>query len=96
MQDVLSMLQMLRRPALLMRAARIGAADYRRDTHLPRLLGYGVLPRHGAALMKLMQQEEEQNQKRLENDRSYNLVKHVDLLIAMIAEARVLQATRVT
>ncbi|MEM6888868.1 MAG: DUF6477 family protein [Pseudomonadota bacterium] len=94
MQDVLSMLQQVRRPALLMRAARIGAADYRRDAHLPRLLGFGVLPRHGAALMKLMQQEEEVNQKRLHNDRSYSLVKHVDLLIAMIGEARVLQAVQ--
>jgi hypothetical protein len=94
MQDVLSMLHMLRRPSLLMRAARIGATDYRRDVHLPRLLGYGNTPRHGAALMKLMQQEEELNQKRIDNDRSYNLVKHVDLLIAMIGEARVLQAAR--
>ena len=94
MQDVLSMLHRLRRPALLMRAARIGATDYRRDVHLPRLLGYGILPRHGSALMKLMQQEDQLNQKRLDNDRSYNLVKHVDVLIAMIGEARVLQAAR--
>jgi hypothetical protein len=92
MQDVLSMLHALRRPSLLMRAARIGANDYRRETHLPRLLGYGMLPRHGAALMKLMQLEDEVNQKRLEGDRSYSLVRHVDLLIAMIGEARVLQA----
>lgn len=94
MQDVLTMLQQLRRPALLMRAARFGANEYRRDAQLPRLLGYGVLPRHGEALMKLMQLEDEQNQKRLEDDKSYNLVRHVDLLIAMIAEARILQVAR--
>ena len=94
MQDVLSMLHQLRRPALLMRAARIGSTDYRRDVHLPRLLGYGVLPRHGAALMKLMQQEDELNQKRVDNDSGYNLVRHVDVLIAIIGEARVLQAVR--
>ncbi|MEL7088895.1 MAG: DUF6477 family protein, partial [Planctomycetota bacterium] len=39
MQDVLTMLQCLHRPRLLMRAARIGAEDYRRAAHLPRLLG---------------------------------------------------------
>ena len=55
MQDILSMLHAIHRPRLLMRAARIGAEDYRRGVHLPRLLGYGVLPRHGAALIKLME-----------------------------------------
>lgn len=94
MQDVLSMLQSLRRPALLMRAARFGANEYRRDAQLPRLLGYGILPRHGEALMKLMQLEDEQNQKRVDDDKSYNLVRHVDLLIAMIGEARILQVAR--
>jgi hypothetical protein len=39
------MLAALRRPSLLMRAARIGTEDYRRTVHLPRLLGYGQVPR---------------------------------------------------
>ena len=45
MQDLLTMLNTLHRPRLMMRAAQIGAQDYRRATHLPRLLGYGI--RHG-------------------------------------------------
>ena len=94
MQDILSMLQALRRPVLLMRAARIGAEDYRRATHLPRLLGYGVLPRHGAALMKLMEMEAGLNDQRTGGDTSYSLVKHVDVLIAMVGEARVLRAAQ--
>jgi hypothetical protein len=94
MQDILSMLHALRRPALLMRAARIGAEDYRRTTHLPRLLGYGVLPRHGAALMKLMQLEADLNEQRVAGNTSYSLVKHVDILIAMVGEARVLRASQ--
>lgn len=94
MQDVLSMLHALRRPALLMRAARIGAEDYQRANHLPRLLGYGVLPRHGAALMKLMELEAELNDQRMTGNTSYNLIKHVDILIAMLGEARVLRATQ--
>jgi hypothetical protein len=94
MQDILSMLQALRRPPLLMRAARIGAEEYRRSVHLPRLLGYGVLPRHGSALMKLMEIEGELNGQRLSGNSSYSLLRHVDVLIAMVGEARVLRASQ--
>jgi hypothetical protein len=94
MQDVMTMLQSLHRPPLLMRAARIGADDYRRTTHLPRLMGYGVLPRHSAALLKLMQLEGDLNAQRLSGNTSYSLVKHVDVLIAMVGEARVLRAAQ--
>ncbi len=94
MQDVLSMLQALRRPPLLMRAARIGADDYRRGVHLPRLLGYGMLPRHGAALMKLMELESDLNTQRVTGNTSYSLIKHVDVLIAMVGEARILRAAQ--
>ncbi len=59
MQDIHSLLATLHRPRLLMRAARIGAAEYRRAGHLPRLLGYGMLPRPGPALMRLIEMEAE-------------------------------------
>jgi hypothetical protein len=94
MQDVISMLHALRRPPLLMRAARIGAEDYRREVHLPRILGYGVLPRHGAALLKLIELEGNLNDQRVNGNTSYSLFKHVDLLIAMLGEARVLRTSR--
>ena len=94
MQDVLSMLHGLRRPRLLMRAARIGAEDYRRDAHLPRLLGYGRLPRHGQALMHLMDIEAELNKQRIEDASAYNLLRHIDVLIAVVGEARCLQASQ--
>ncbi|MEM1074519.1 MAG: DUF6477 family protein [Pseudomonadota bacterium] len=94
MQDIYSMLQALRRPSLLMRAARIGAEDYRRTSHLPRLLGYGVAPRHGAALLRLMELEAELNTQRVSGNASYSLVRHVDVLIAMVGEARVLRTAQ--
>lgn len=94
MQDILTMLNALQRPRLIMRAARIGAQDYRRAAHLPRLLGYGALPRHGAALMKLMEIEAGMEGQRTGGDASYSLVRHLDVLIAMVAEARVLRATQ--
>lgn len=94
MQDLLSMLHALHRPRLLMRAARIGAQDYRRSVHLPRLLGYGVLPRHGAALLKLMDIEAELDAQRTGADAGYSLIRHVDVLIAMVGEARELRAAQ--
>ena len=94
MQDILSMLHAIHRPRLLMRAARIGAEDYRRGVHLPRLLGYGVLPRHGAALIKLMELEAALETQRTEADAGYSLLRHVDVLIAIVAETRVLRAAQ--
>jgi hypothetical protein len=94
MQDILSMLKTLRRPSLLMRAARIGAEDYSRANHLPRILGYGVLPKHGSALMRLMEVEATLNDQRIDGDTSYNLVKHIDVLIALVGEARILRTSQ--
>ena len=94
MQDILTMLHALHRPRLLMRAARIGAEDYRRSVHLPRLLGYGVLPRHGEALIKLMDIEAALESERSEANAGYSLMRHVDVLIAIVAEARVLRAAQ--
>ena len=93
MQDVLSMLNAVRRPRLLMRAARIGAEEYRRTAHLPRLLGYGNLPRHGAALIRLIEIEAELNTQRTAQDSAYSLLRHIDVLIAIVGEARILRAT---
>ena len=94
MQDIHSLLAALHRPRLLMRAARIGAQDYRRDGHLPRILGYGMLPRHGDALMRLVDIEAELERQRSATDTAYSLVSHVDVLIAIVGEARVLRASQ--
>lgn len=94
MQDILSMLNALHRPRLLMRAARIGAEEYRRSVHLPRVLGYGKLPRSGKAILKLMEIEAALNTQRQEGDAGYSLISHIDVLIAMVGEARELRATQ--
>ena len=96
MKDILAMLNSLNRPRLLIRAARAGADEYRREQHLKRHLGYGPLPRSGPALMRLMELEDDLNRQRRTSDAAYSLVKHVDILIAMMGEARVLRATQGT
>ena len=90
----MSMITTLRRPRLLTRAARIGAQDYDRDRHLQRILGYGALPGSGSALMRLLELERDANHLRKEEDAAYSLVRHLDLMIALIGEAQLYQANR--
>ena len=92
MKDVLSMLNALHRPRLMIRAARIGAQDYRREVHLSRVLGCDSLPRHAAAILRLMETEAALEDQRQTSDAGYSLLRHLDLLIAMIGEARDLRA----
>jgi Family of unknown function (DUF6477) len=94
MQDVLSMISTLHRPRLLIRAARIGARDYRRERHLKRLLGYGALPRPASALMRLIELERGLNEQRRDGEAGYLLTRHLDVLIAMMGEVAVLRASR--
>lgn len=42
MRDLLGMISALKRPGLLVRTAKIGADDYRREVHLNRILKSGV------------------------------------------------------
>ncbi len=91
MQDLVTMMQRLRRPRLLIRAAHLGADEYRRTAHLNRVLGYGQLPRSAPALMRLMEMEHAINEKRESDDASYSLTKHLDVLIAMVGEFRLLR-----
>ena len=92
MHDILSMVGALRRPRLLIRAARHGAEEYHRDRHLQRILGYGRLPRSGTALLKLLDAERDLNTQRKNEDAAYSLTRHLDILIAIMGETRILRA----
>lgn len=90
MQDIISRLKTLHRPRLLVRTARIGACSYSRERDLRRVLGYGPPPRAAAAVMQLLEAEQEVNQQRLRGDATYAITRHVDILIAMVGEAEYL------
>jgi len=94
MQDIMSMLNALHRPRLLIRAARAGAIEYNRDRHLQRLLGYGALPRTAPALVRLIEMERGVNKQRKVDDAGYSLPRHLDVLIAIMGEAQLLRAMR--
>lgn len=94
MTDLIPFLQQLRRPRFLIRTARIGAQEYRRSAHLNRLLGYGSLPVTRVALPRLIEIEEELDTRRRAGNSDYSVARHVEVLVAMMGEAQLLQAER--
>ena len=88
MTDFATVLAALRRPKILIRAARAGVADYRRERDLRRLLkaGHGPAPR--LVLDTLLAEEDRLEMTRASGETAYNLQRHVALLTAIIAEAR--------
>lgn len=93
MKDLLGILNDLRRPKLLIRAARIGVQDYRRSSSLNRILGQGQMPRPGEAVMRLIEIEADIDEQRRTADASYSVTRHVEVLTAMMGEARLLGDT---
>lgn len=90
MTDFLHALNDLRRPRLLMQAARHGIQDYSRSRDLRRLMRALVTPAPGEALPALIAQEEAIEETRRMGDVSYSIVRHIEVLIAILAEARLL------
>ncbi len=91
MQDIQSQIRQLKRPGLLVRAARFGLDGYRRDRDLARLLPEHGTTGPGAALMALIEAERDENDARLAHGAYYAIVRHIDLLTAIMAEARDLE-----
>ncbi len=87
MTDVLSIFNKLRRPRILIRAARIGAADYRRDRDLKRLLRSVKLPVPGKSMPRLLAMEQDIEATRQAGYATYSITKHVEILAALVAEA---------
>jgi hypothetical protein len=88
MSDFRTILANLRRPRLLMRAARFGLEDYSRDRDLRRLVRCQHTP--DQTVPTLLDEEERLEQTRLRGDASYSVARHVDVLVALLAEARLL------
>ena len=88
MTDPQTFISSLRRPRLLVRAARLGLQDYSRDRCLRRLMPGEALPKPGQALQALAQRESEINETRREGSAAYSVARHIELLIALIDEAR--------
>lgn len=82
-------LSSLRRPRILIRAARAGVLDYRRERDLKRLLR-SPGPAQGQALGTLIAEEDRLEMTRAAGEATYDARRHVAVLTALIAEARLM------
>jgi len=96
MSDTKTLLKSLRRPRLLVRAARFGLADYNRDRDLKKLMRIPATPSPVRAVDSLIAQEAELEGTRKTGDASYSVARHVEVLIALMAEMRLLPQSRHT
>lgn len=85
-------LKTLKRPRILVGAARKGAALYRRDRDLPPLLK-ALRGMESGGPEALLMAEAQLEQTRSSGDTGYSLARHVTLLAALIAEARLSEAS---
>lgn len=88
MTDLTTQINDLRRPRLLVRAARHGMTNYRRSRDLQRIAGQTQVATPRAVVETLLHQEEQVEQTRLAHDGTYSASKHIELLIALMAESR--------
>jgi hypothetical protein len=93
MEDVLTMLSRLKRPTLLIRTARHGLQDYNRIVHLRRLLKTEALPGPGQAIVRLMELEAVVDQLRVAKRAEYSVARHIEMIVAMMCEARILKTS---
>jgi hypothetical protein len=90
MTDLLSSVAGLRRPRTLIQAARHGLDDYSRTRDLVRVMRTETPPSPDRAVAQLLDEEERIEDRRLSGDASYSITRHIEVLIAMMAEARLL------
>jgi hypothetical protein len=86
MNDFRCLLADLRRPRLLIRAARFGLTEYRRERDLRRLIDGAAPPE--VAVSRLLCEERKMEEDRCRGDAGYSVARHIELLIALLAEAQ--------
>ncbi|MFN4191712.1 MAG: DUF6477 family protein [Tabrizicola sp.] len=89
MTDCRSLLATLRRPRLLMRAARFGLGDYRRERDLRRYVDRTGSPEE--TVTSLLTVEARLEATRQAGDAAYSVARHIEVLIALLAEAQFLR-----
>jgi hypothetical protein len=84
----LDALSTLRRPRLLVRAARFGLADYLRERDLKRAFPGGPVPPECTLVPELMKREADMEARRQSAAAGYSAARHVHVLTVLMAEAR--------
>ena len=88
MCNITAELAALKRPGLLVKAATLGTSQYQRRRDLRRMLRAAIPASPKAALETLLPLEASIERRRLTADRNYSFSRHVDVLVALLAEAQ--------
>jgi Family of unknown function (DUF6477) len=94
MNDPIARLTNVRRPKILVRAARAGVTDYRRERDLKRFMRNPKAISPDAVFETLLAEEARLEDVRTKGDATYSAQRHVAVLTALIAEARRLPSFR--
>lgn len=88
MLDIQTCFKTIRRPKLLMQAARHNLQRYDRSRHLARLLHIGSVHKLGPTetLLRLMEEERSQNEQREQKMAGYEISHHILVLTAILFE----------
>ena len=92
--DILQRMDHLKRPPILVRAAKEGALRYQRRAHLKRFFGETPPTQSKDVLGQLLRLEDQSNDQRLAETADYSVTRHVDILIALIGEAQIFRASQ--
>jgi hypothetical protein len=89
MTNFTELLSTLKRPRLLISAARHGIEEYNRNRDLRRILS-GPAPSPQEAIARLINTEEALEEARKGGGAGYSVARHVDVMIAILAEMRLI------
>lgn len=82
------LLQSLNRPKLLVRAAQVWLPEFNRARSMRRIFPGTVAPLPGRGFQALWEQEQAIEQLRCDGAASYSVARHIEILVALIVEAR--------
>ena len=85
MTDLRTLMSDFRRPAMLLRAARLGLQDFHRERDLKRFLRMDCTAGPESTLPRLLDAESQLEETRRVGDASYSLCRHIEVLIALMA-----------
>ncbi|GFE63727.1 DUF6477 family protein [Litoreibacter roseus] len=94
MTDLNAALNTLKRPRLLVRAARHGLSDYNRTRDLRRIAGRNAAPGSRALIKSLVEKEESFEITRKDGCATYSIARHIEVLVALMAELRLMSEAR--
>lgn len=88
MTNLAALLENLRRPKILIRAARSGVNGFRRERDLKRIFPTTRMDGGRNAIVPLMAEEQRLEECRVTGNATYSIQRHVIVLTAIMAEAR--------